>query len=212
MADFKPRLALSPQSSIIPPMGLLAGIDRDIGMGASVSQIHSKCRGASAQDPSQDSSSDGNIAPVSQRPPSPLDYVMSNPINDIPEAFMTKVTLLPPSKHSSELNGFQDEDPEELAPFTKSRLEALLEDELAKHCCSEDVSQMKEGFKLLSDPKSDVDPSYIICYFFPLHLQDAVAQGYKDYHNIQPEGFKVQAHGTSGSPPPADPTQNSTKG
>jgi hypothetical protein len=93
-----------------------------------------------------------------------------------------------------------------------SRFEALFEDELEKHRRSEDISRMKEGFKLLSDPQSDVDPSYIIRYFFPSHLQDIIAQGYKDFQDNQPEGSKGQAHGTSGSPPPADPAQNSSKG
>ena len=70
---------------------------------------------------------------------------------------------------------------------------------------------MKEGFKLLSNPQSGVDASDIIRYFFPLHLQADVAQGYKDHYN-QPKGSKGRAHGASGSPRPADPAQNSTKG
>ena len=93
MADFEPRLALSSQPSIMPPTGLLAGIDRDVDMGASVPQIHSERRGAPAPDRSQDSSSGGNIAPVSQRPPSPLDCIMTDPMDGVPEAFMEKVTL-----------------------------------------------------------------------------------------------------------------------
>lgn len=194
----------------MPLTGSLAGIDMGVGMGASVSQIRSERRGAPAEDHSQDSSSDGNTAPVFQRPSSPLDYIMSNPMDDVPDAFKTKVTAT--VKHSSGLNGFQDEDPEELAAFTQSRLLGLSEDELAKHRRSEDILRMKEGFRLLGSPQPGVDPGDIIRFFFPWHMQADIAQACKDCYDNQPEGSKGQARGASGSPCPADPAQNSTKG
>ena len=49
--------------------------------------------------------------------------------------------------------------------FTKSRLEELSEDELARHRRLEDILRMKEGFKLLSNPQSraKVESNYWTC-------------------------------------------------
>jgi hypothetical protein len=128
---------------------------------------------ALAQGSSRDTSG-GNIAPPLPRRSPQLDHIPSDFASGDP---MVSTTFVRQKSEPTKLQD-KDVDDDDLAYFTKDRLDKMSEGELADHRRSRDLQRMKEGFKLLAASNSGADVGHIIRYYFPLHLQSGIAEGY----------------------------------